>query len=166
MKTLTIIPDGIREIKEVYGNPDLNEDFVLDGWFVKERLTVFDLPYPMRLSWKPDIYVRRIQAHIDIGEVIIDALKEILDKVGYDYLVSNAYDVYGGCFNFRPKRGANALSTHSWGIAIDLNPHIAPFGEKGKQPLFIIDAFAKRGFEWGGTWDNPDPMHFQACRGY
>lgn len=29
---------------------------------------------------------------------------------------------YGGCFSFRPQRTGTRLSTHSRGIAIDLNP--------------------------------------------
>jgi len=166
MKSLAIIPNGLLEIKQVYGNPDLNHDGTLDHWFVKNRLDIFELPYPMVLSWKPSVHVKYIQCHIDVGEIIIDAFTEILKHKGESYLESMGYNVYGGCFNFRPKRNNQGLSVHSWGVAIDINPHIAPYGKEGSQPGFIIDAFCKRGFEWGGTWKYKDPMHFQACRGY
>jgi len=83
------------------------------------------------------------------------------------YLQENDWDRWGGCFNFRLKRGSNELSTHAWGIAVDINPHIAPFGgDPDKQPYFIVKAFERRGFEWGGRWSYPDGQHFQACHGY
>ena len=59
------------------------------------------------------------------------------------------------------------LSTHAWGIAIDLNNHIAGWLDPdGVQPEGIVDAFKKRGFIWGGDWSEQyvDMMHFQACR--
>jgi hypothetical protein len=166
MKELAIVPNGYDEIIEVYGKPDINVDGAVDFWFIRNRLSIFELPFRMRLSWDKNKFVNFIQCHIDIGDVVVDALKEIKGHKGYGYLFENGFDYYGGCFNFRVKRGGKDLSTHAWGIAIDLNPHIAPYGEQGNQPDFIIEAFVKRGFEWGGNWEHPDPMHFQACRGY
>jgi len=166
MKTLDYVPKGLIEIKKYYGNPDVDGDFILDTWFVGDNLSIFWFPFPMHLSWKPDHLVRRFQAHVKVGLVIIDALKEIAAYKGEGYLEDNKLNYYGGCFNFRKMRGADKLSTHSYGIAIDINPHIAPFGRPGRQPDFIVKAFERRGFEWGGRWRYPDPMHFQACTGY
>ena len=159
-------PKGLNEIKEQYGNPDLNGDYILDKSFPEIYLKIFDLPFPLRLSWRPGIKVSRIQAHISVGDVIRDALKEIHAYQGEEYLEENGLNLFGGTFNFRTMRGRGALSTHSWGIAIDINPHLAPLGQISRQPEFIIKAFESRGFEWGGHWARPDGMHFQACRGY
>ena len=167
MITLAEVPHGLEEILEVYGNPDLDGDFMLDTSFVDHNLAIFDFPFPMKLSWNPIKTARRFQAHANIGAVMADALKEIMDHKGWQYLIDNQFDYYGGCFAFRLMRGRQELSTHSWAIAIDINPHIAPLGgDPAGQPVFIVKAFERRGFEWGGRWSRPDPMHFQACSGY
>jgi len=165
MITLNEVPDGIEEIIDAYGNPDSNGDFLLDTSWVDHNLAVFDLPFPMRLSWAPLRIARRFQAHKTVGLVMVDALREIRDYKGWQYLQDNDYDFYGGCFNFRLMRGINKLSAHAWGIAFDINPHLGPLGEPSYQPEFVVQAFARRRFVWGGEWARPDGMHFQACKG-
>lgn len=166
MITLGEVPKGLLAIIDAYGNPDSNGDFLLDTSWVDNHLAVYDLPFPMRLAWNKLTIARRIQVHRSVGPVMIDALRAIQHYKGWEYLIEQEYDLYGGCFNFRAKRLGGELSTHSWGIAIDINPHIAPMGSMGHQPQFIIDAFVERGFVWGGTFPVPDGMHFQACRGH
>ena len=73
-----------------------------------------------------------------VGKVFIDVLHEIGQYKGVDWLGEKRYDYYGGCFNFRKKRGQGELSIHSWGIAVDLNPHLAPFKKKSHQPMFFL----------------------------
>jgi|GEM_PF-575001 len=78
----------------------------------------------------------------------------------------------GGTFNWRKIEGTERLSTHSYGIAIDLNVDkskywrwekpatLATFSRK-EFPAEIIEAFEKRGFVWGGKWYHYDTMHFE-----
>ena len=33
-------------------------------------------------------------------------------------------DMYGGCYNYRPRRSASSLSVHAWAAAIDIAPEI------------------------------------------
>src|SRR5450755_1789358 len=75
---------------------------------------------------------------------------------------------FGGCFTFRPQRTGSKLSTHSWGIAMDLNSESNPQGSDGDMDSELIDIFRHAGFEWGGNWPGKirDPMHFQFCTGY
>jgi hypothetical protein len=75
---------------------------------------------------------------------------------------------FGGCFNFRSKRTGNKLSTHCWGIAIDLNPETNQQGITGDMDPGIVEVFRRFGFKWGGDWvgKSKDPMHFQFCTGY
>jgi hypothetical protein len=73
---------------------------------------------------------------------------------------------YGGCFNWRSQRGATRLSTHCWGIAIDLRVSTCQRGTPGDMPRAIVEAFAEMGATWGGRFTVPDPGHFQFCSGY
>jgi hypothetical protein len=163
MKVLEVVPRGIEAINATYGDPDVNRDFILDSDFFGSRITVFTFPHAMRLSWKPDQYVKRFQAHVKVGPVVIDALEEVFDEIGVDKMRELGWDYWGGGFNFRKSRTSSRLSTHSWGIAVDLNPHLAPLGMMNcGQPAPIVDAFEKRGF----VWLQGDFMHAQACVGY
>jgi len=175
VKKLPYVPRGYTDIIRIYGIPDRNGDGVLDTSWTKAYLKVFDLPFPLKLSWNPDKLVNRFQANIEVGRVIQDALEEIGNFRGGAYLNQEGYNYWGGCFNFRASKGSGRLSTHSWGIAVDLNPHLGPWSkdkETQKQPQFIVDAFKNRGFEWGGDWPERynfpyyDGMHFQAATNY
>jgi len=75
---------------------------------------------------------------------------------------------FGGCFSFRPQRTGTKLSTHAWGIAIDLNPETNEQGTAGNMDSGLIATFREAGFKWGGDWQgrSRDPMHFQFCTGY
>jgi hypothetical protein len=113
------------------------------------------------------VYVQRIQCHWIISEALIDALFEMKDALGEGELHKQKFDMWGGCFNFRAAVGRTRLSTHAWGIAVDINPHLGELGKQSTMPDFIVKAFEDRGFEWGGRWAaRPDGMHFQACHGY
>lgn len=73
---------------------------------------------------------------------------------------------YAGCFNLRPMRGGSRLSTHSWGIAIDLDPgnngNRVHWPCQAKMPLDVMEAFAREGWTPAGAFWSRDAMHFQA----
>ncbi len=168
MIKLKHIPKGLKEINKYYGNPDRDGNFELDPGWVQSHLTRFKLPFKMKLSWKNQ-YVTHILAHYLVGPSMIDALNEIKNFWGLDYLKENKFDIIGGVYNFRKMTSYPALSTHSWGMSIDINPHLGAYGSISHMPDFIVNAFKKRGFNWGGDWPPKwagDPMHFQSCVGY
>ena len=80
-----------------------------------------------------------------------------------------------GTYYWRNVRGANRLSAHSYGIAIDIGvdhsdywlwkyPGVKEEGKIGYQnriPKEIVDIFQKYGFIWGGSWYHFDTMHFE-----
>jgi hypothetical protein len=133
-----------------------------------------------------------------IAEDIVDIFRELYDlKYPIERMV--LVDEYDGddnasmeadntsSFNYRKVDGAQHLSLHSYGLAIDINPLYNPYvrtidGEKVVTPEngskyadrsldceYYIDtedacykAFTKRGFTWGGSWINSkDYQHFQ-----
>lgn len=165
---------------EKFGNPDANGDGILDPEWFKENIKVFDLPWPMALSWAPGQVITRFQAHRLAGDLLIKGLSNMLaeaDKValeitplseaehpGLDFIRRHALDRWGGCFNFRLVRGGNTLSNHAWGTAVDINPQIgrlANFDDLRTYPRWIVQAFEEAGFYWGGHFARPDSMHFE-----
>jgi hypothetical protein len=67
-----------------------------------------------------------------------------------------------GGYNYRTIAGTPKLSQHAYGNAIDLNWDKNPYGSKRSDlPANIGEIAAKHGIAWGGTWKNPDPMHFE-----
>jgi hypothetical protein len=75
-------------------------------------------------------------------------------------------DHYGGCYVPRfigrdPRRG---LSFHAFGLALDLNVAGNYYGTRGDMDPRVVEIFERWGFEWGGRWSTPDPMHFQLAR--
>ena len=69
--------------------------------------------------------------------------------------------MWNGCYIVRKKRGALALSLHSWGVAIDLNQATNQFGKTPTLSAGFVKCFTDAGFDWGGMWSKPDGMHFQ-----
>jgi peptidoglycan LD-endopeptidase CwlK len=80
----------------------------------------------------------------------------------------------GGTFNWRSIAGADRLSAHAFGIAIDINPDYSDYwrwsgsiGQKGPVPYRnripheIVEIFERHGFIWGGKWYHYDTMHFE-----
>ena len=86
-----------------------------------------------------------------------------------------------GSFSCRPVRGGSSWSQHSYGTAVDINPFQNPFvrgdlvlpelasaylDRSDVRPGMILPgdevvaAFAAIGWHWGGTWAQPDLMHF------
>lgn len=80
-----------------------------------------------------------------------------------------------GTWYFRKVRGADRLSSHSYGIAIDIGVGYSNYWlwsskganentkitYKNKIPEQIAQIFEKYGFVWGGRWYHYDTMHFE-----
>lgn len=67
----------------------------------------------------------------------------------------------GGTYNCRKISGSEKWSLHSFGIAIDLNPSVNPYGTQTHDypQGFIDDVLATGWFKWGISFD--DPMHWE-----
>jgi hypothetical protein len=113
-------------------------------------------------------------------------MMRLVDDFGADDDASVTAD-NTSAFNCRAVTGGSRWSQHSYGRAIDVNPFENPYVSNGTvlvpgsapfvdrsvvRPGMIIagdavvDAFAARGWTWGGTWSSPiDYQHFSASGG-
>jgi hypothetical protein len=99
----------------------------------------------------------RMQCHRDMFEPLSAAMQELIDR-GLASLVDPSD--FGGCWSPRTTSGAT-LSSHAWGIAVDLNVSGNHLGADPTMPREVIDVMAAHGFVWGGDWLVPDGMHFE-----
>jgi hypothetical protein len=148
-----------RQIISKYGKPNVTGE----GYLV-----TIDLPYPMKLAWDTDTIVYKMRCHKLVADKFLAVFNEIHRVYGYNKIVELGIDLFGGCFNFRKMRGGDDWSTHSWAIAIDLDPARNKLKETSKTARFarpeykkMIDIFYKHGFISLGREKNYDWMHFQ-----
>lgn len=112
--------------------------------------------------------VNTIRCHKKVAESLYRILNNIFSKYkGKENILEEAKD-YGGCFNFRLKRGGNTYSVHAWGAAIDLDADDNTFKDswpmKADMPLEIIEEFTKEGWTSAAAWWGYDAMHAEATR--
>jgi peptidoglycan LD-endopeptidase CwlK len=146
--------------RKMYGNSPAEVKTKLVTIYWMEN--VFGKRYPLRITTVNgvDVKLRQISAEL-----------EKLPPSYYKYLERPA-----GGFYWRKVAGQSYLSSHSFGIAIDINSSYAnywlwdlrkskrPFSELGYRnhvPMKIVEIFEKQGFLWGGRWDFYDTMHFE-----
>lgn len=110
--------------------------------------------------------VKAIQFHRKAADALLAALNEIWDYCEHDQAKIDAAGVskYAGAYNPRKVRGsATKWSNHAYAAAIDLNAEENGLYAKGNMPQFVIDAFCRQGWMWGGWYSGrKDPMHFEA----
>lgn len=146
-------PSGLDEIIATFGKLD-------DQSFEAKNIVMFTLPYPLVYEGATVTRARCHKLVIDNFQKAFQAIK----GVGLDGQAKN----YGGIYARRGIRGFGAHpSTHSWGIAVDLEPERFPLGSLKRMPDGIIKAFADAGFFYGGDFKSRrDPMHFQFATHY
>jgi len=132
----------------------------------ESQLVTIEFPFPMFYDGKR---VTRTRVHKKCAESLLRVLREIGDKFSGNREVMEEAEDYGGCFNFRLKRGGTSLSLHAYGAAIDLDADDNTFRDswpmKADMPLEIMEAFAREGWISAGAFWGYDAMHFQATRG-
>lgn len=81
-----------------------------------------DLPFTMHIAWDLDSTIRRFSCH----EKVADSASRVYSRVASAYspeaIALLGIDLFGGCYNYRNKRGGATLSTHAYGLAIDTDP--------------------------------------------
>lgn len=155
------VPTGLDGIKQVYGDymPFLRSDYTIGPSWERAILGTCWLPIPTRLGWDPTAEVFKIRMH----KLCVDSAAAIFTEIAKANLWREL-KTYDGCYAWRPKRNGTKLSAHCWGIAIDLNAGTNQLGTKGDMHPGIVEIFEGAGWEWGGRWKHPDPMHFRHAK--
>jgi hypothetical protein len=168
---MTQWPNDTRaDLDRFYGPIQLDDSGLPTAAWQNANLTTIDPPWKMVASWDPDLELRRLRCHKKVAASLSKVLDAIWAHYGKDQAKIEAARMHlcGGVYNFRRARGLARLSTHSWGVAIDLDPANNPLGRKwkknaGMMPEPVIAAFKAEGWTWGGDWSRGDAMHFQAA---
>jgi hypothetical protein len=145
-------PHGLQGIIEIFGSLD-------DPHFEQKNIILFDLPYPLFYGTTKILHAR---AHHHAAPVFVAVFQELLASG-----LASTVQHYSGIYAKRNIRGASHPSTHSWGIAIDLEAELYQLGSTKRFPAPVVEVFTKHGFVYGGDFQGrKDPMHFQLASGY
>lgn len=126
-------------------------DFDQEPAFTSGRIATVELPL-----------VGAVKCH----EVVIEMLAGALDQIVAEGLADTIDPAgFAGCWYprlIRTVSGSPAgVSRHSWGAAVDLNAPANPLGGESAQHPRLVEIMRRWGFNWGGDWLVPDPMHFE-----
>lgn len=79
-------------------------------------------PYPMKVAWNPGQTISSFRCHEAVADSATRVLNRVADAYSAEDISRLGFDVWGGCFNYRNKRGGATLSMHAYGVAIDWDP--------------------------------------------
>jgi len=150
---LLSIPSGLSEIIKTFGDCSDND-------FEENNIVYFDLPYELIFEGTS---VKKGRCHKLVVDNFIETFNLIAEK-GFEAEVKN----FSGIFYKKNMSGSpSKVSTHSWGISIDLEAEKYPLYSNKRFPERILTIFKKFGFYYGGDFSSrKDPMHFQLCTNY
>lgn len=132
--------------------------------------------------WMPNVFGKRYPLRVTTINGVDQKLRRIsanLEKLPPQYF--KYLERPGGSYYWRKIEGESSLSSHSFGIAIDINLRYSnywlwdyqktnkPISElrnhrlsyQNRIPMEIVRIFENEGFYWGGRWYFYDTMHFE-----
>ncbi len=126
------------------------------------------LPYKMRLAWDLSKYISSMTVHEKVADDVQGIFEDVQKHYGIGEVRRLGLDLFGGSLAVRKIRGGTRHSTHSWGIAIDMNPAQNRLKYHKPKALFsrpeytkYFDILEQHGaFSLGKHFDY-DYMHFQ-----
>ena len=122
-------------------------------------------PFPMFYDGKR---IASLRCHKKVSASLLRVLTAIGKSYGQQRDVLEEAEDFGGCYNFRVKRGGTSLSVHAWGAAIDLDADDNTFRDswpmQADMPLEIMECFAREGWVSAGAFWGYDAMHHEAVQ--
>lgn len=126
-------------------------------------IQMFEVPKGWFPAWhvlNTNHVVEHIACNTDIHGPLLQSLTDI-HKQGF----GDVLKTFDGCLNIRRVRGSNSMSTHAYGLSLDLNASLNPLGSLSGdfiRHMEVVNIFKKNDFTWGGDFHNrKDQMHFQ-----
>jgi hypothetical protein len=162
--------EGSPTLDVFFGPIEVDADGALQTGWEDAHLTNVICPWPLTLAWDQSKRTSSIRCNKKVADSLHQILGAIWDAYDRDYsAISRArMHLYGGCFEFRRKRGLSGLSMHAYGAAVDFDPDGNPMYLPGQpvdihMPSPVVDIFKAAGWKWGNDFSGrKDPMHFQA----
>lgn len=100
----------------------------------------------------------KIYCNTDMHQALLLAFNFIRDRA-----LIKELKTFDGCFSIRQVRGGASMSTHSYGLAIDINAKENALGAEPSMSPELVKCFTDAGFTWGGNFARKDGMHLQFC---
>lgn len=134
---------------------------IQDGKWSNERKFMAVVPVPESIqphfiNTVTGMPTRNVYINSDVASALVKAFDLIVARQLQSKLQS-----FDGCLNVRTIRGSRTLSTHSYGLAIDINAKGNDLGQTPAIDPELVKCFTDAGWTWGGTFRRVDGMHFQ-----
>jgi len=92
----------------------------------------------------------------DMAEPLENAFKAVCERG-----LLSELKTFDGCYCIRSVWGKpDSPSTHSYGLAVDINAATNKLGTPGDMSDALAKCFTDQGFTWGKRFMRQDPMHF------
>jgi hypothetical protein len=160
-----IVPLDVSDAGHIEDPGRLRAEQLFSATYGASREQVYD-----HLKYVPFFGVRW-PVHERIAEPLGRVVARLIPAVKANPKLKPFVTDIGGTWVWRRIMRSKNLSSHAWGIAIDVNVERAHYwrwtrrGEPMKWanriPQEIVDAFEAEGFIWGGRWVHFDTMHFE-----
>ena len=147
-----------QKLRLKYGDPKIDKSFE------KRNLTVWKYPEDIREAIP--VIGTALYCNKDLVEPLEKTFRELIKRGLHTEITENDQ-----CFCIRFIRGSKTeMSTHSWAMAIDLNPSQNPLGhsreeciEKGLTPFTekFLQVWRDMGWKVGADFSRRDLMHFE-----
>ena len=129
------------------------------------------LPFDMRIAWDKKTIIKSFRCHERVADSAQRAYNRIHSAYSGNEISLFGFNLFGGCYNFRNKRGGSTLSMHAYGIAIDTDPERNQL-KWGRDRAYLalpkceefLKCWEAEGWLSLGRARNYDWMHVQAAR--
>jgi hypothetical protein len=162
-----------KELASHFGAFDYTDDPHTQGaiiiepkWKANNLITIL-IPALVGVDYGGKKFSGKVQCHRKIAKDLEGAFAEMQRQNLADRIISFSGSWVPRHINWNP---ANPLSSHSWGVALDINK---AWNERGRVPAAVgskgsvrelVAIFESFGFYWGGKFKTPDGMHFEYAR--
>ncbi len=143
---------SLAQIKQTFGEfahrPRGGREIELDREFLRDNIVTTRVPV-----------FGNVTCHRAIIDDLVAAIEEVVEAGLEEHLAPSRY---GGChYPRRISLERARLSSHSWGIAVDINVDVDAPGLGPVPPDEFIEIFGRHGFRWGGDFTTPDNHHYE-----